>query len=106
VFEAAGAAACIITDEWKGIELFLEPEREVLVAANGEAVADHVAALTPERARALGGAALRRILAEHTYAHRALEVERTLEGVGRRVGGVAQVDTTGIPAPRSSTASQ
>ena len=25
VFEAAGAAACIITDAWEGIELFLEP---------------------------------------------------------------------------------
>ncbi|MGH9559729.1 MAG: CgeB family protein, partial [Bryobacteraceae bacterium] len=31
VFEAAGAAACIITDAWEGIERFLEPDREVLV---------------------------------------------------------------------------
>ena len=28
-----GAGACLITDAWEGIELFLEPEREVLVAA-------------------------------------------------------------------------
>ena len=33
VFEAAGAGACLITDAWEGIEMFLEPEREVLVAA-------------------------------------------------------------------------
>ncbi len=33
VFEAAGAGACLITDAWEGIELFLEPDREVLVAA-------------------------------------------------------------------------
>ena len=32
VFEAAGAGACLITDAWEGIELFLEPGREVLVA--------------------------------------------------------------------------
>ena len=32
VFEAAGAAACIITDEWLGIELFLEPGSEILIA--------------------------------------------------------------------------
>ena len=34
IFEAAGAAACLITDAWEGIETFLTPEREVLVAAN------------------------------------------------------------------------
>src|SRR5262249_28006210 len=32
VFEAAGAGACIITDQWDGIEMFLEPGKEVLVA--------------------------------------------------------------------------
>jgi spore maturation protein CgeB len=75
VFEAAGAAACLITDAWEGIELFLTPEEEVLVARDGQDVADHVAALTPERARAIGQAALRRILAEHTYAHRGEQVD-------------------------------
>ena len=34
VFEAAGAGACLITDTWKGVEQFLEPDREVLVAAD------------------------------------------------------------------------
>ena len=75
VFEAAGAAACLITDAWEGIELFLTPDEEVLVARDGQDVADHVAALTPERARAIGRAALRRILAEHTYAHRGEQVD-------------------------------
>jgi spore maturation protein CgeB len=75
VFEAAGAAACLITDAWEGIELFLEPDKEVLVARDGQDVADHVAALTPERARAIGQAALVRILSEHTYAHRGGQVD-------------------------------
>jgi spore maturation protein CgeB len=83
VFEAAGAAACLITDEWEGIEMFLEPGREVLVAATGDAVAAHIAGLTAERARSIGDAAHRRVLAEHTYAHRAVEVERVLNGVAR-----------------------
>ena len=74
VFEAAGAGACLITDEWEGIELFLEPESEVLVAADGEAVARHLRNLRPERARQIGKAALRRVLNEHTYAHRARQV--------------------------------
>jgi spore maturation protein CgeB len=76
VFEAAGAAACLITDAWEGVELFLKPDEEVLVARDGQDVADHVAALTPDRARAIGRAALARILAEHTYAHRGALVDQ------------------------------
>jgi spore maturation protein CgeB len=81
VFEAAGAGACVITDHWVGIEQFLEPEREVLVARDGAEVAEHLASLTPQRASRIGARALARVLAEHTYAHRAVEVEQTL-GVG------------------------
>jgi spore maturation protein CgeB len=78
VFEAAGAAACLITDAWEGIELFLEPDSEVLVARDGRDVAEHVRSLTPERAREIGAAALRRVLAEHTYAHRGAQVDAVL----------------------------
>lgn len=80
VFEAVGAGACLITDEWTGLDLFLEPEREVLVARDGEAVAEHLRQLNPSRARAIGKAAYQRILAEHTYAHRAELMEQVLEG--------------------------
>jgi spore maturation protein CgeB len=79
VFEAAGAAACLITDAWEGIELFLKPGEEVLVARDGKDVADHMRALTPERAREIGQAALRRVLAEHTYERRGAEVDAILK---------------------------
>jgi spore maturation protein CgeB len=75
VFEAAGAAACLITDAWEGIELFLKPDVEVLVARDGQDVAEHMAALTPERARSIGQAALARVLAEHTYELRGAQVD-------------------------------
>ena len=78
VFEAAGAGACIITDAFKGIELFLEPGREVLIAETGEDVASLVEGLTPAHARQIGRAAQKRVLAQHTYRHRALELERLL----------------------------
>jgi spore maturation protein CgeB len=78
VFEAAGAAACLITDAWEGIEQFLRPDAEVLVARDGKDVAEHVRTLTPERARRIGDAALRRVLGEHTYAHRGAEVDALL----------------------------
>jgi spore maturation protein CgeB len=78
VFEAAGAGACLITDAWEGLELFLQPEEEVLVARDGADVVEHLRTLTPERARAIGAAALRRVLGEHTYTMRAAIVDRLL----------------------------
>jgi spore maturation protein CgeB len=81
VFEAAGAAACLITDAWEGIEQFLQPDSEVLVARDGQDVAEHLAALTQERAHAIGQAALTRVLSEHTYDRRAVEVDRVLDGL-------------------------
>jgi spore maturation protein CgeB len=83
VFEAAGAGACLISDGWMGIEMFLEPELEVLLARNGSEVSDYLRGLTPQRARAIGQAARRRLLAEHTYTHRAAQLEAIL-GVNRR----------------------
>jgi spore maturation protein CgeB len=85
VFEAVGAGACLITDEWKGIDLFLEPEREVLVAADGSKVAAHLEALNPVRARQIAQRARRRILAHHTYAQRALQVHEVLEGSSKQI---------------------
>jgi spore maturation protein CgeB len=80
VFEAAGAAACLITDAWEGLEVFFEPEKEVLVAHNGDEVAQHVRTLEASRAREIGQAAYRRVLSEHTYAHRAAQLDEVLQG--------------------------
>ena len=85
VFEAAGAAACLITDAWEGIEMFLTPDEEVLVARDGQDVADHLAALTPERARQIGQAARARTMLEHSYALRGAQVDAIL----KRYGGQA-----------------
>ncbi|WP_333571541.1 CgeB family protein [Sphingomonas sp.] len=79
VFEAAGAAACLITDAWEGIEMFLKPDSEVLVARDGQDVAEHIAMLTPDRARAIGEAARARVLAEHSYDLRGAQVDAILK---------------------------
>jgi spore maturation protein CgeB len=84
VFEAAGAGACLITDRWAGIEVFLEPNKEVLVADDGEDVAALLAWLTPERARKVADAGRRRILAHHTYTRRAREVDALINGLSSR----------------------
>jgi spore maturation protein CgeB len=80
VFEAAGAGACLICDAWRGIEHFLDPDSEVIAVASGADVEAVLPRLTPDRARQIGQAARRRILAHHTYAHRAAQVHRLLAG--------------------------
>jgi len=84
VFEAAGAAACLITDAWEGIEQFLEPDVEVLVARDGQDVAEHLSMLTAERARSVGEAALARVLAEHTYELRGELVDAIFQAHAQR----------------------
>jgi spore maturation protein CgeB len=87
VFEAAGAGACIITDDWEGIDHFLEPGREILVARDGAEVVRHVLGLSQQRARAIGAAARERVLAHHTYDQRADDVMTCLsELAANRVG--------------------
>jgi spore maturation protein CgeB len=84
IFEAAGAGACLITDAWEGIDGFLEPGNEILVASSGADVAAHLDALSPERAQKIAEAARRRILAHHTYRHRAQQFDHLLEGLNTR----------------------
>jgi spore maturation protein CgeB len=81
VFEAAGAAACLITDRWEGVDQFFEPGIEILVADDGAQVAEIVSNLSPREARSIGEAAYARVKAEHTYAHRVVELEETLTGL-------------------------
>jgi spore maturation protein CgeB len=84
VFEAAGAGACIITDAWQGLELFLQPGREILVAHDAQEVCAHLVSLTPEHAREIGQRAKARVLRDHTYARRAQQLEELLLSVQGR----------------------
>ncbi|WP_439374691.1 CgeB family protein [Bradyrhizobium sp. PMVTL-01] len=85
VFEAIGAGACLITDQWDGIDHFLEPDREVLVAANGAEVASQLGALSIDRAAAIASRARARILSQHTYRHRARQFNQLFVGSNSRI---------------------
>lgn len=84
VFESAGAGGCLISDAWEGIDAFLTPDEEVLLATCSADVIEHLRGLNDERARQIGQRARRRVLAEHTYAHRADRLCRVLGESGRR----------------------
>jgi spore maturation protein CgeB len=80
VFEAAGSGACIITDYWTGIEYFLEPGKEILIAESGDEIIRLVKELDWNTSRKIGEAAMKKVLSAHTYDHRAEDVELLLEG--------------------------
>jgi spore maturation protein CgeB len=71
MFEAAGAAACQVTDAFRGLEDFFAPGEEILVAESAEDVAAHVRRTGQEEATRIGEAARRRALRDHTYRQRA-----------------------------------
>jgi len=74
VFEAAGAGACLITDYWEGIENFFSSPEEIRIANDGMQVAEILGAMTVDKAKKTGQKALNRVLREHTYNLRALQV--------------------------------
>lgn len=79
IFEAAGAAACVITDSWTGIDVFFEPGKEILLADSAEGIVDFLRQVTPEKASHLGLAMRGRALRDHTYAQRAAQVSQILD---------------------------
>ena len=74
LFEAAACATPIISDRWNGLSTLLEPGREIILADDPDAVLTALAGDGP----AMGQAARRRVLAEHTATHRAAELEAYL----------------------------
>ncbi|MGN6716036.1 MAG: glycosyltransferase family protein, partial [Candidatus Binatia bacterium] len=78
LFEAAACACPIISDRWKGLEQFLKPDKEILIADSSDQVLDCLTQISAaERAR-IGRKARARIIAAHTPAHRAAELEEYL----------------------------
>jgi spore maturation protein CgeB len=75
LFEAAACGTPIISDHWDGIESIFQPGREVLIARSSKEVLQWVRDLPESERRAIGKHARDRVLAQHTAAHRAAELE-------------------------------
>jgi len=76
LFEAAACATPIITDYWLGLESIFRPDEEILIADDAEDVLRFVRNTSNEKRCELGWNARRRVLREHTAAHRAEALER------------------------------
>ncbi|HLI19204.1 MAG TPA: glycosyltransferase [Rhodanobacteraceae bacterium] len=79
LFEAAACGVPIISDVWPGIDTFFAPGEEILLAREPVQVLEWLRNMPEPRRRALGAAARRRVLAEHTADHRARTLERYID---------------------------
>ncbi|HSF38276.1 MAG TPA: glycosyltransferase, partial [Thermoanaerobaculia bacterium] len=75
LFEAAACATPIISDEWPGLGTFFKIGEEILTAKTAGEVLQYLRDIPETERRDLGQRARDRVLAEHTAAHRAEELE-------------------------------
>ena len=78
LFEAAACGVPILSDAWPGLGSLFVPGEEVLIVETTEAVLEALRAVPAERRRAIGAAARRRVLRDHTSTARAQELEHHL----------------------------
>jgi spore maturation protein CgeB len=83
IFEAAACGTPIISDLWPGLETVLTPGEEILLACGADDVVAYLDCPPAERRR-LAHAGRRRVLDAHTAAHRAIELEQTLQEIRSR----------------------
>ncbi len=85
LFEAAACAVPIISDVWDGLDTLFIPGREILLARSSADTLGFLRDMSERERRSLGARARARVLAEHTAAHRAEELETyALEAVAGR----------------------
>jgi spore maturation protein CgeB len=75
LFEAAACGTPIVSDRWPGIESLLVPQQEILLVDRTEDVLEILRHVGEDERLCMAERARARILAEHTAAHRAAEVE-------------------------------
>ena len=76
LFEAAACGTPIITDDWNGLDSIFTRDEEILVASTTSDVLRMLQDVPEAERLAIGARARRRVLSEHTAAHRAAELEQ------------------------------
>jgi spore maturation protein CgeB len=81
LFEAAACGTPIISDAWEGLDELLTPDSEILIARTPADTLHYLHDIDETDRVAIGRRARARVLARHTAAHRAAELERYVRGV-------------------------
>ena len=75
LFEAAACGTPIISDYWDGLNTFFEPGKEIFISQSPEETLHYLREVTDGERVEMSRRARVRVLAEHTAAHRAEELE-------------------------------
>lgn len=79
LFEAAACATPIISDWWEGLDTIFRPGHEIFVAESAADTLRFMKGMSEEERAATGWRARERVLAAHTAAHRAAELENCID---------------------------
>jgi spore maturation protein CgeB len=85
LFEAAACGTPIISDTWKGLDRFFTPGAEILLSKNARQTLGYLRDIEDHVRREIGARARARVLAAHTAAHRAIELEGYAGEAGARL---------------------
>lgn len=91
LFEAAACGTPIISDFWDGLDSVLAIGQEILVARHSAEAMHILRQTSQDERRQIGERARRRVLANHTASHRALEVEAAVAAARKQRHRQAQV---------------
>ena len=80
-FELSAMQCCIVANPYNGLDLWFEPEKEIIIVNSGEEAIERYRYLLShdtERQR-MASAARERVLKQHTFRHRAQELRQIVE---------------------------
>ena len=75
LFEAAGSGATIVSDWWSGLDTFLTPGDEILLANSSDDIIRYMTGMDADEIKRIGRHAQQRVIAEHSAECRAVEFE-------------------------------
>lgn len=81
LFEAAACGTPIISDYWEGLETLFKLGEEILISHTPAQTLSYLRELSEDDRRAIGRRAQARVLANHTAARRAAELEKEVLGL-------------------------
>lgn len=102
LFEAAACATPIISDYWDGLDELFETGDEILITRSAASTLHFLRDISETERRAIGEAARKRVLRDHTAVHRAAELETYLN----EVLGTRGEETNGAPVSTGEKSSE
>ena len=80
LFETTGAGTCLVTDWRKNLPKLFTPDSEVVTYRNADECVEKIRWLLdhPQEREEIAAAGMRKTLSEHTFAHRAAELDRII----------------------------